>query len=240
MRPFSTFCRDARLRRHLFACIAILAFAAGPPARAEIAEKGLFGLLEISSDDLSALPMWRSVMDSFPALADAARECDQHIEKCDTQQMTLWRTKIAELKHAEKRIQIMEINRFLNDWKHLPEADDEQSRWITPLEFVSNGGTARDFAVMKYVSLTELGFDPASMRIVIVNDVLRDRNHAVLSIRYRGTQYILDSLNNTLLEERLVTYYLPLYSVNNTTRWAHIPQDFMSADEVASESEEND
>lgn len=231
---------QSRSRLSLVAAIALLSVVNTGTARPEVNENGLFGLVEISSDDLSALPMWRDVMASFPALAAAARECDQHIEKCETQQMTLWRTKIAELQRAEKRIQLMEINRFLNDWKHIPEEDADESDWNSPLEFLTNGGSARDFAVMKYVSLKELGFDPDSMRIVIVNDVLRNRNHAVLSIQYRGKQYILDSLNNTLLEERLVTYYLPLYSVNETTRWAHIPQDFTVAEGTVPESEQHD
>src|SRR3546814_13526545 len=63
--------------------------------------------------------------DLFPALAQSAEACDLHIEKCKTQQMTLWRTKIAELQRSAKRLQIMEINRFLNDWKHIPEEEED-------------------------------------------------------------------------------------------------------------------
>ena len=86
---------------------------------------------------------------------------------------------------------------------------------------------------MKYISLKELGFDPDSMRIVIANDVLRNKVHAVLSVSQQGKRYVLDSLNDTILEERFVNYYVPLYSVNENTRWAHIPIDFLTAQDAA-------
>jgi len=218
-----------------------LAPIASRPLHADVTEKGLFGMLEISSDNLAALPRWLNVKASFPNLADAAAKCDARIEDCRSQQMTLWRTKIAELQQANKRVQLQKINRFLNGWKHIPEDDKSNSptQWVLPLDFVTNGGGPQDFAVMKYASLKELGFDPDNMRIVIANDVLRNRAHAILSVKLHGRSYILDSLNDTLLDERLVNYYVPLYSVNEKTRWAHIPQEFLIA-QGASGSDKND
>ena len=205
------------------------------PARAEVTESGLFGMVEISSDNLAALPLWIKVKASFPMLANAAAKCDARIEDCQSQQMTLWRTKIAELQNSPKRIQMQAINRFLNSWKYTPHETETSAErhWSSPLEFLTNGGGARDFATMKYVSLKELGFDPGSMRIVIVNDVLRNKLHAVLSVTLRGKRYVLDSLNDTILEENFVNYYVPLYSVNENTRWAHIPIDFLVAQDAA-------
>ncbi|MDF2366142.1 transglutaminase-like cysteine peptidase [Sneathiella sp.] len=213
----------------------LMGVATNAPVRAEVTEKGLFGLVEISSDNLAALPLWLKVKASFPQLANAAAKCDARIEDCQSQQMTLWRTKIAELQNSPKRIQMQEMNRFLNGWKYVP-ADAEASpdgNWASPLEFISNGGGSRDFAIMKYISLKELGFDPDAMRIVIANDVLRNKVHAVLSVTRRGKRYVLDSLNDTILEERLVNYYVPLYSVNENKRWAHIPIDFLTAQDAA-------
>lgn len=213
----------------------LLGPATGASARAEVTEKGLFGLVEISSNNLAALPFWLKVKASFPRLANAASKCDDRIEDCQSQQMTLWRTKIAELQRSPKRIQMQEINRFFNGWKYIPDEMEASpgSPWASPLEFLSNGGGSKDFAVMKYVSLKELGFDPDYMRIVIANDVLRNKVHAVLSVSLHGKRYVLDSLNDTILEERFVNYYVPLYSVNENTRWAHIPIDFLTAQDAA-------
>jgi predicted transglutaminase-like cysteine proteinase len=230
---------DRQIFRRRFAAfftgLMVMSLISIVPARADVTENGLFGMVEISSDNLAALPLWLKVKASFPLLANAAAKCDAKIEDCQSQQMTLWRTKIAELQNSPERIQMQSINRFLNSWKYIPhetEASTER-HWAAPLEFISNGGGARDFATMKYVSLKELGFDPETMRIVIVNDVLRNKLHAVLSVILRGKRYVLDSLNDTILEERFVNYYVPLYSVNENTRWAHIPLDFLVAQDAA-------
>ncbi|MCF8466661.1 MAG: transglutaminase-like cysteine peptidase [Sneathiella sp.] len=217
-----------------------LGFISSKAALAEVKQDGLFGAVEISSDNLAALPQWLRVIANFPKLAAAASKCDAKIEDCQSQQMTLWRAKIGELKGAGKRVQIQEINRFVNGWKHIPDSENAGiRRWSTPLEFITNGGDSEGFAVMKYVSLKELGIRPGMMRIVIANDVLRNKVHAVLSVFLRGKIYILDSLNNMVLEENLVHYYVPLYSVNEKTRWAHIPRDFLVA-QKATGSESND
>ncbi len=194
-------------------------------AQAEVTENGLFGTVEISSTNLSALPQWQQVVDSFSELEAAARKCDSKIEDCGSQQMTLWRAKINELKRTETRLFIQEINRFLNSWKQTADFNihGTDDHWSTPLEFISNGGDSEDIAIMKYISLKELGIKPEAMRVVITNDVLRNKDHAVLVVLYRGKSYVLDSLNDTILSEEFVQYYVPLYSVNEKTRWAHIP-----------------
>ncbi|MCR9214522.1 MAG: transglutaminase-like cysteine peptidase [Proteobacteria bacterium] len=194
-------------------------------AYADVNENGLFGTVEISSTNLSALPQWQKVIDSFSDLEAAARKCDIKIEDCSSQQMTLWRAKINELRRTEPRLYIQEINRFLNSWKQTADFNQhgKDDHWSTPLEFISNGGDSEDIAIMKYVSLKELGLNPEAMRVVITNDVLRNIVHAVLIVQYRGKSYVLDSLNDTILSEEFVQYYVPLYSVNEQTRWAHIP-----------------
>ncbi|TNE38130.1 MAG: hypothetical protein EP348_05235, partial [Alphaproteobacteria bacterium] len=155
----------------------LLSLTSGTSAVAGVNRDGLFDMLEISSDNLDALPQWQRVVKSFPALKSAAGRCDIRIEDCKSQQMTLWRAKISELKHSDKRIQMQEINRFLNDWKSTDHTTDDRvnGRWETPLEFLTKGGSSVDFAVMKYISLKELGFSPLAMRIVITDDVLRNR-----------------------------------------------------------------
>ena len=38
-----------------------------------------------------------------------------------------------------------------------------------------------------------------------------------------GQVYILDNLTSRVLPQEQVTQYVPYYSVNETTRWAHVP-----------------
>jgi len=187
---------------------------------------GLFGTIEIPSNNLSALPQWKRVIKDFEKSKKAARLCDQDIQKCASQQMTLWRAKMQELESSRETAKILEINRFINKWRHISDFKNYQSKdyWASPLEFMTNGGDSEDFAIMKYISLKELGISPSNMRIVVTNDVLRGRTHTILSVHFNKKRYILDSQSNSILQEQFVKYYVPFYSVNETTRWAHVPE----------------
>lgn len=195
-------------------------------ANADVNVDGLFGTVEIASSNLDALPQWKRVIESFDKITLEAKKCDLKIEDCHSQQMTLWRAKINELRTSGKRVQVQQINRFLNSWRKRSDTENYamSDYWASPLEFMENGGDSEDFAIMKYVSLKELGISPAGMRIVVTNDVLRNNVHTVLSVKISGKNYILDDLNDSLLVESFAQYYLPLYSVNEQIRWAHIPK----------------
>jgi predicted transglutaminase-like cysteine proteinase len=206
---------------------AVIAFyVSNNSAQASAVKTGLFGTVEIASNDLGALPQWVKVMESFDEISAEAIKCDRKIEDCQSQQMTLWRAKINELKTSAKRVKLMEINRFLNSWRHRSDTENYavDDYWATPLEFMANGGDSEDFAIMKFISLKELGFSQDDMRIVVTNDVLRNNVHTVLSVRLNEEIYILDDLSDSVMSEKFAQYFIPLYSMNEMTRWAHIPK----------------
>ena len=224
------------IKRFTLLCAGLIAAS---PLLATIApaqnSAGLFGSLEIASQDLSALPQWTRALQGRLELDQASRECDADILKCASQQMTLWRTKIQELEYVDKSIKMRQINRFINKWQHSTDKAiyGKDDYWATPLEFITNGGDSEDFATMKYISLRELGFSALQMRIVLTNDVLRGTTHTILSVKLNSKSYILDSQNDTVLQEEFVKYYVPLYSANETTRWAHIPSQFSNLGDAA-------
>jgi Bacterial transglutaminase-like cysteine proteinase BTLCP len=116
-------------------------------------------------------------------------------------------------------------NRFSNDWRY--KADDQnygrRDYWATPLEFLRHSGDCEDYAIVKYVSLRQLGFTPEQLRLVVVRDVVRDLAHAVLAVYLDGEVYILDNLTKAVLQQERISQYVPYYSINETTRWAHVP-----------------
>jgi hypothetical protein len=61
---------------------------------------------------------------------------------------------------------------------------------------------------------------------------VRDLPHAVLAVYLDGEVYILDNLTTAVLPQEQVRQYVPYYSVNETTRWAHV----LPAETVASSS----
>ena len=220
---------------------ASLSLAPMKSADADIKVDGLFGTVEISSDNLNALPQWKRVIESFEEIAIEAKRCDLKIEDCHSQQMTLWRAKINELRTSDKRVQIQQINRFLNSWRKRTDTENYavDDYWATPLEFIENGGDSEDFAIMKYISLKELGVPPEDMRVVVTNDVLRNNIHTVLSVKIGAETYILDDLNDSVLKDSFAQYYLPLYSVNEQNRWAHIPKT-VSVEQASQGTTQND
>ncbi len=186
---------------------------------------GLFGTTEFEASTLEALPQWQQVISTFSDLKAAARSCDDDILKCSSQQMTLWRTKIQELEHAATSLKIREINSFINRWQNASDQDlyGQDDHWAAPLDFIKKGGDSEDFAIMKYVSLKELGINPSQMRIAVTSDVLRGQTHTILAVKFGGKTLVLDSQNDSVLADDLINYYVPFYSANETTRWAHIP-----------------
>jgi predicted transglutaminase-like cysteine proteinase len=72
------------------------------------------------------------------------------------------------------------------------------------------------------VSLRQLGFGADQLRLVVLNDVSRDLAHAVLAVYLDEQVYILDNLSRSVLPQEQVRQYVPYYSINETTRWAHV------------------
>lgn len=102
-----------------------------------------------------------------------------------------------------KDIQLEKVNHYFNaivneldiyNWKI-------EDYWATPQEFIVRGkGDCEDFAIAKYFTLKQLGFDPAKMMVMIVKvDHMRDF-HAVLGIKEStGEIFILDNLSWKIL-----------------------------------------
>ena len=184
---------------------------------------GLFGSLEFRTGSIEAIPQWTAVLDRIEGQRSVYTACDQG--DCRQAGVREWRLQVSDLASADPLQQLQAINRFAN--RAMPYLEDLQNYgrsdyWATPLEFLDQSGDCEDYAILKFVSLLELGFSNDQMRIVVVEDVLRRLPHAVLSVEIGDEVYILDSLFDVVLPHTRVTQYAPQYSVNQTTRWAHI------------------
>ncbi|HET8726984.1 MAG TPA: transglutaminase-like cysteine peptidase [Alphaproteobacteria bacterium] len=199
------------------------AVVAAPAADAP--KGGLFGSLEFQGGRPETIPQWKRVLDRIREEREAYRLCDEDIARCQSPRMVAWRSKVRSLEGRFPLAQINEINAFIN--KVVPYLSDGESygvsdMWASPLEFLRNAGDCEDFAIIKYVSLLELGFAMEDLRIVVLEDTLRNLPHAVLAVRIDGESHVLDSLFDVVLRDTQITQYIPQYSVNETTRWAHV------------------
>jgi hypothetical protein len=94
--------------------------------------------------------------------------------------------------------------------------------WASPFESLKNRGDCEDFAILKYVSLRELGFSEDRLRIVVLNDTLRGLGHAVLSVRFDNEILVLDNQISRPTPHFLLKHYKPVYSLNAHGRWINL------------------
>jgi Predicted periplasmic protein len=63
-------------------------------------------------------------------------------------------------------------------------------------EFISKSGDCEDYSIVKYYALKSLGIPVENMRIVVLNDSIRNLDHSVLAVDVDGKIYILDNVSN--------------------------------------------
>jgi predicted transglutaminase-like cysteine proteinase len=206
----------------LAALAALLALA---PSAATAATPPLFGTTEFRAESLDALPKWQRVLSQIDRERATYHACVRGSKTCPSRAAVAWQSVVRTHAGRPSIEQLRAVNRFLNDWRY--KADDQnygrRDYWATPLEFLRHSGDCEDYAIAKYVTLRQLGFAPEQLRVVVVRDVVRDLAHAVLAVYLDDEVYILDNLTKAVLPQERITHYVPYYSINESTRWAHVP-----------------
>src|SRR5690242_21740401 len=83
--------------------------------------------------------------------------------------------------------------------------------WASPLQTLGSGaGDCEDYAIVKYVALRDMGFDPSNLRFVIVRDMARQTDHAVVTVRDGQDWLILDNRTMLILNAEDARQYQPL------------------------------
>ncbi|MEZ5866624.1 MAG: transglutaminase-like cysteine peptidase [Geminicoccaceae bacterium] len=207
--------------RWLLAIVMTLLPIAAAEATVPIA---LFGTAEFRADSLAALPKWRQVLERSAQEQPIYDACRKDPAACPNRGVMAWQALLQGLRGAPLPEQVSKVNRFVNQWRYRSDAANhgKSDYWASPLEFLARSGDCEDYAIAKYVSLRQLGVPAARLRLVVVQDELRQLAHAVLAVYLDDTAVILDNLTNAVLPHERVAHYAPYYSVNETARWAHV------------------
>lgn len=204
--------------------IAIL--AATLPTKIAAADfPALFDTVEYRNDSLAALPQWQRVLKEIALEKEAYSVCAGAPGTCRPRALLAWHAVIKGQSDQPELAKARAINRFVNQWAPKSDMINHQHRdvWSSPLTFLRQSGDSEDYAIIKYVSLRQMGFATEQLRIVVVRDVLRDLEHAILAVHIDDEIYILDNLFQAVLPQAKVRQYLPYYSVNERARWTHLP-----------------
>lgn len=196
------------------------------PAAGQAAEfPPLFDTVEYRGTSLDALPQWQRVLSEIERETPFYQACDDALSPCEPRALLAWQSMIKGQLGDEPEAQLRAVNRFVNRWQARTDQENyaKVDYWASPLTFLKQSGDCEDYAIMKYVSLRQLGFDPESLRLVVVRDMLRDVAHAVLAVHVDDEVFILDNLFQSVLPQHMVSQYLPYYSVNENARFSHLP-----------------
>lgn len=184
----------------------------------------LLGTVEFRAQSLSALPRWISVLEKVKLERPDYEVCATNINACPLNALAGWQDKIKSLQGKSLTEQLAAINEYANAYPYRNDIDiwSLSDYWASPKEFLARSGDCEDYSILKFFSLRALGVPNDSLRLVVVQDTVRNIAHAILAV-YDGSQvYILDSLFSAVLKQEFVKQYKPYYSVNETTRWAHL------------------
>ena len=108
--------------------------------------------------------------------------------------------------------------RFVDDSRQYGRPDV----WTAASETLSRGrGDCEDFAIAKLQMLRRAGFSDRDLYLVIVKDLVRRADHAVLVVRAGGHMYVLDNGTDQLLDSDSVSDYRPILTFAAGGTWTH-------------------
>ena len=220
------------LRRPAMAALAVALSTVPPPPVAALnegtgrsweqttaADPSFFASIETRSADLTPVAKWRGVLDRYAsdrtAACPAGTVCPERA----------WSELVAALRPLAPTAQLQRVTAALNATAYVTDRANwgVSDYWQTPAEFIGRGGDCEDFAIAKYLALREAGWAAEDLRIAVVTDERRNVAHAVLIATHAGKAWVLDNLNDDVIEARAVHHYRPVFSVSETAWWWHRP-----------------
>ncbi len=192
---------------------------------AELSQRSFWNTQGVASRDLRPFWKWRAVIQRYSQEMEQnrRRECSPSLfNDCPFDE---WRRFLKDTAERGRWSQLVAVNAFMNARRYV--ADERNwgvsDYWATPGEFMSRAGDCEDFAIAKYLSLRELGWDAGDLRVVVVRDSELNVAHAVLVVFFGGRSWVLDNQASRVTETADIGYYRPVFSINETSWWQHRP-----------------
>ncbi|MEO7814377.1 MAG: transglutaminase-like cysteine peptidase [Sphingomicrobium sp.] len=117
------------------------------------------------------------------------------------------------------------VNRFVNS--HVAFVNDSQQygvsdRWAPAAETLRRGrGDCEDYAIAKLQLLRNAGFADKDLYLVILRDLARHADHAVLVVRAEGRMLVLDNGTSRIVDSEMIADYRPIFTFSGNKAWTH-------------------
>ena len=132
---------------------------------------------------------------------------------------------ITRIAHRDRSEQLRQVNSAVNhaitfaeDTRTYGQAD----HWANAQESLRRGrGDCEDYAIAKMQILRAAGVPSRDLHLVIVRDLVRRQDHAVLAVRTANGFAILDSNTDKVLRAEDVSDYRPIMTFSSEGSWIH-------------------
>ena len=107
---------------------------------------------------------------------------------------------------------------FVDDWKQYGKAD----LWSAASDTLRRGkGDCEDYAIAKMQMLRTAGIAEKDMYLVVLKDLVRRADHAVLVVRAGGRMLLLDNGTDVVSDTETVRDYRPILTFSANGTWTH-------------------
>lgn len=117
------------------------------------------------------------------------------------------------------------VNRYVNDRVEFTNDDAQfgtSDRWMSGGDTLRLGkGDCEDYAIAKLQMLRQAGFAEKDLYLVILRDLSRSADHAVLVVRAEGRMLVLDNGTNRIVDSATVADYRPILTFSGRQAWTH-------------------
>ena len=117
------------------------------------------------------------------------------------------------------------VNRFVNNRVGFVDDARQYGRadvWTTASETLRRGrGDCEDYAVAKLQLLRAAGISDRDLYLVVLKDLVRRSDHAVLVVRAGDRMLLLDNGSDELLDPETVSDYRPILTFAANGAWTH-------------------
>ncbi|WP_050424424.1 transglutaminase-like cysteine peptidase [Bradyrhizobium tropiciagri] len=176
-----------------------------------------FGLFTFRAPENGLWRKWRGLESDLARERTVLEQCRENTAGCPPNAAQFLRL-INAVKAKSGRDRLDEANRAVNqsiryvsDFAQYGEAD----RWTAPLAtFATGKGDCEDYAIAKYIALSEAGFPREELRLVLGRDRAIRQDHAVLAARLDGHWLILDSRRSELIDDGELANFTPMFAIN--------------------------
>ena len=131
----------------------------------------------------------------------------------------------ASLREQDPIARVEAVNEYVN--ARIRFVDDRVQfgigdRWLAPSESLARGrGDCEDYAIAKRALLRAAGFADKDLYLVILKDLTRRADHAVLVVRVDGRLLVLDNGTDRIVDSNMVRDYRPILTLTAGRTYTH-------------------